>query len=357
MAVALDDFVATQSADGSSGPALSTGTLSISTAAENDVICVIMTTYQTTGATATLDGTAMTVETETPTTTECYIVLMDAVAASVGTHTIAYSFPSSSAYGTTGIVAYAISGATVSGALYGSSYGTGGPTLGTVTAGSFIIGFEADNQLSGSLPPPTTAVGTFVNQANAAFGIAYTSANSIAGSSGGSATVSCSTSITIMVSAAAYPEVVSPALTADSPPSSVVTHTDFSYTYAASGYPAPTFSVSSGTLPVGLALSSGGVLSGTPTTIGTYTFAVAASNIGGAATSGTQTITITPGAPYQLAFTTSPPASAVAGAAWAQFAVSVEDAYGNVVTSGAGSTDAIHVVIASGPTGGREPES
>lgn len=55
--------------------------------------------------------------------------------------------------------------------------------------------------------------------------------------------------------------------------------TPYSYTYVATGAPSPTFSVTAGTLPTGLTLDSAtGVLSGTPTTAGTFTFTVTASN-------------------------------------------------------------------------------
>ena len=46
----------------------------------------------------------------------------------------------------------------------------------------------------------------------------------------------------------------------------------------ASGTPASTFSVTAGALPPGLTLSAAGVLSGTPTTAGTYGFTVTAAN-------------------------------------------------------------------------------
>src|SRR5262249_43332016 len=42
-----------------------------------------------------------------------------------------------------------------------------------------------------------------------------------------------------------------------------------------------TFAVTAGTLPAGLSLSTAGVLSGTPTAAGTFTFAVTASNLAG----------------------------------------------------------------------------
>jgi hypothetical protein len=70
-----------------------------------------------------------------------------------------------------------------------------------------------------------------------------------------------------------------PAFTSGTPPSSVTVGSSYSYTFAASGSPAPAFSVASGNLPPGVALAPGdGVLSGAPTTPGTFTFSVAASN-------------------------------------------------------------------------------
>ena len=54
----------------------------------------------------------------------------------------------------------------------------------------------------------------------------------------------------------------------------------YSTTLTASGT-APTWSVTSGTLPAGLSLSNSGVISGTPTTAGTSTFTVTASNTAG----------------------------------------------------------------------------
>src|SRR5208283_4784413 len=60
----------------------------------------------------------------------------------------------------------------------------------------------------------------------------------------------------------------------------------YSQTLAASGGTTPyTWSVSAGTLPAGLSLSSAGVISGTPTTAGTSSFTVqVADSAGGKAT-------------------------------------------------------------------------
>jgi uncharacterized repeat protein (TIGR01451 family) len=55
----------------------------------------------------------------------------------------------------------------------------------------------------------------------------------------------------------------------------------YSYAFAIGGTPPPDVSADSAQLPPGLSLSSTGVLSGTPTTAGSYTFTVAASNPSG----------------------------------------------------------------------------
>jgi hypothetical protein len=47
---------------------------------------------------------------------------------------------------------------------------------------------------------------------------------------------------------------------------------------ASGGTGTSTFSVSAGSLPTGLSLTSGGIISGTPTTAGTFTFTVTATD-------------------------------------------------------------------------------
>ena len=70
-----------------------------------------------------------------------------------------------------------------------------------------------------------------------------------------------------------------PAITDGPPPTTGTTGTAYSFTYTASGFPAPVFNVSSGALPGGLTLNSAtGLLSGSPTAAGVFTGTVTATN-------------------------------------------------------------------------------
>ena len=108
-----------------------------------------------------------------------------------------------------------------------------------------------------------------------------------------------------------------PTFTADTPPGGTV-GTAYTYTFSAAGSPAPTFAVTSGTLPAGLTLNSTtGVLSGTPTTAAAYPFVVTASNgvtpnavsptinvtIAASGTAPTFTADTPPAAQYSVAYT------------------------------------------------------
>jgi hypothetical protein len=86
-----------------------------------------------------------------------------------------------------------------------------------------------------------------------------------------------------------------PVFTADSPPATGTLGTAYTYMFAATGTPAPTFAVSSGTLPPGLTLSSAGKLTGAPTDAGVFKFVVSATNTGGSTLSPTLTITVAGG--------------------------------------------------------------
>ena len=110
----------------------------------------------------------------------------------------------------------------------------------------------------------------------------------------------------------------------------------YSFTFTATGLPAPTFSLASGTLPPGLTLSPTGVLSGTPNTAGLYTGTILASN--GIGTSANQNFTIT-----------VPVNSQTIGA----FAAIPDQTYGNgpltVTIPAASSTLPVTVTVKSGP--------
>lgn len=87
-------------------------------------------------------------------------------------------------------------------------------------------------------------------------------------------------------------DLAGPKFTAQSPAAALKVGSAYSYTFKASGRPAPTFSRASGTLPAGLSLAANGKLSGTPTSAGVYKFSVAAKNVVGTATTSTKTVTI-----------------------------------------------------------------
>jgi large repetitive protein len=72
---------------------------------------------------------------------------------------------------------------------------------------------------------------------------------------------------------------------------------------ASGGTPSYTFTLSSGTLPPGCSLSSGGVLSGTPTTLGTFTFVLLVTDANGITNTGSFDVTITAAAASGGAFT------------------------------------------------------
>jgi hypothetical protein len=83
------------------------------------------------------------------------------------------------------------------------------------------------------------------------------------------------------------------AFSAHTPPSPVPAGTPYGqYSFVADGSPAPSYTAS-GNLPPGLTFDTGGILQGTPTDAGSYTFNVRASNPLGAASSGNVTIEVT----------------------------------------------------------------
>jgi hypothetical protein len=72
-------------------------------------------------------------------------------------------------------------------------------------------------------------------------------------------------------------ETTTPEITSDEP-EDATEGTPYEHTVTVSGTPTPTVTVTEGELPAGLSISDAGVISGTPTTPGTSTFTITASN-------------------------------------------------------------------------------
>jgi hypothetical protein len=88
-------------------------------------------------------------------------------------------------------------------------------------------------------------------------------------------------------------ELEPPAFTGSAPPAATV-GAAYNFQYTASANGPVTFAVSSGTVPDGLALSGSGVLIGTPTTSGSFTFTVTVNRPSGVSASRTDTIMVAP---------------------------------------------------------------
>jgi hypothetical protein len=157
---------------------------------------------------------------------------------------------------------------------------------------------------AGSLPPGITLSGGVLSGAPTGFGtfnftVTATDANGCAGSRSYSLLISNCSAIT-----------VNPA----SLPNSSV-GASYSQTVSATGGAAPyTFSVSAGTLPPGLTLASGGALTGTPTTAGSFTFTVMATDANGCMGTRGYTLVICP----TIAISPASLPSGLAGVAYSQ---------------------------------------
>ncbi len=161
---------------------------------------------------------------------------------------------------------------------------------------------------SGSLPPGLTLSAAGVLSGTPTNGGVYTFTVRATNSAG--SVVSNSISITVSRAPTSF--------SAKTPPTTGIVGTAYtSYTFVANGTPAPTYSLASGSLPSGLTLSSAGVLSGTPTVAGTYTFVVQASNALGSFN--TNSITITVGQAPTAFSAQNPSATGVVGAAYTSY--------------------------------------
>jgi uncharacterized repeat protein (TIGR01451 family) len=167
---------------------------------------------------------------------------------------------------------------------------TGGtsPFTWTISSGSLPPGLSINSSTGAITGTPTTA-GTF------SFTVKVTDSASLSATE--------ATSITI---------VPAPSLTFGTPPGGW-TSTVYTDTLTATGGATPyTFSVSSGSLPTGLSLSASGVISGTPTATGTFSFTVKLVDANGQSTTKATSITIAAGVSTNFA---APP-SGVVGAAY-----------------------------------------
>lgn len=103
--------------------------------------------------------------------------------------------------------------------------------------------------------------------------------------------------------------VEAPVITSAAPPSPGTVGEPYSFTVTASGFPAPLLALN-GILPDGLTFTPGtGVITGTPTTQGTSTFSVTATNAAGSATSAEYTIVVNPAAVAPKITSSAPPAA------------------------------------------------
>ena len=111
------------------------------------------------------------------------------------------------------------------------------------------------------------------------------------------------------------------------------------------------WTISSGSLPTGLSLHSGNIISGIPTTVNSYSFTVQVndgSNPPQTAVSGSLTIVIS-NAPSKLAFGQQPSSTTPGTAFSPTITVNVEDPSGATVTT---SSATVSITIANNPSGG-----
>jgi hypothetical protein len=153
--------------------------------------------------------------------------------------------------------AMTISPLSLPGASWGQGYSQSLSQTGALGAPNFAI-------TSGALPPGMTlSLAGAISGAPTATGT-FNFTVTVYDASG------CSGSMAYAIAVTAPTPVISPAVLP-----AATFNSSYSQAIAAdSGNPAYTFSVSAGSLPSGLSLDSGGLLSGTPTVVGTYPFTV-----------------------------------------------------------------------------------
>jgi LPXTG-motif cell wall-anchored protein len=202
----------------------------------------------------------------------------------------------------------------------GSSHVPGGGTIGTAASGaapSVVITYQPAGDpvyLTENLSASTVTAGTSVTVQSVGINAAGEGVEDLSSSAelsiapdGSCSGASCTPAspgdhtITATVGELSATAILSatidsPVFTQDSPTvtSTTVDTPGYGYTFAATGIPAPSFSIGSGTLPTGLTLDlTSGLLTGTPDAVGIFTFTVVASNGGTQAVSPSITIRVT----------------------------------------------------------------
>ncbi|MCK9817524.1 putative Ig domain-containing protein [Pseudomonas sp. MAFF 302046] len=219
-----------------------------------------------------------------------------------------------------------VSPSVLSAFIAGSAYSqtisaTGGtaPYTYAITAGSLPAGLSL-NTSTGVISGTPTNPGAYN------FTVTATDDNSVTSSRSYSGTVAAATII------------VSPTTL-----STLTVGTAFSNTLSASGGTAPyTFAITGGTLPVGVSLSLGGVLSGTPTSGGTYNFTVTGTDANNTTGSRAYSVTVSSNPPVAGAVSTTVAANSSAnpitlnlsGGAATSVAVSSAPSHGSATASG-----------------------
>jgi hypothetical protein len=126
----------------------------------------------------------------------------------------------------------------------------------------------------------------------------------------------------------------------------------YSTTFAAAGGSGHySYALTLGPLPLGMQLSTAGVLSGTATVAGNYVLTVQATDTVNPGVTGSQTydLVVNPAAPSQLVFLTQPPSTVVAGTTFYPF-VKVMDRFNNPVEGVAINMAISPGTFSSGPT-------
>ncbi|WEK07703.1 MAG: putative Ig domain-containing protein [Candidatus Pseudomonas colombiensis] len=223
-----------------------------------------------------------------------------------------------------------ISPSVLSAFIAGSAYSqtisaTGGtaPYSYAITSGSLPAGLSL-NTSTGVISGTPTNPGAYN------FTVTATDDNSVTSSRSYSGTVAAATII------------VSPTTL-----SNLTVGTAFSNTLSASGGTAPyTFTITSGTLPTGATLGTGGILSGTPTSAGTYNFTVTATDASNTTGSRAYSVTVSSNPPVAGAVSTTVAANSSAnpitlnlsGGAATSVAVSSAPSHGSATASGTSIT-------------------